>query len=340
MDTLSRLLGARPEIIVHDLHPDYVGTAVATAFAARHGIRRLAVQHHHAHGLACLAENGWNAPAIVVALDGTGYGPDGTIWGGEILTVDGPAFTRAACLRPRRLPGGDRAALEPWRMARSVLWESGPDGTPRPNRTERGPRNGASPLLPEHPLPAGIDPALVAGVDALLQLPSCPRTSSAGRLFDAAAAILGLRNLATFDGQAAMELEELAEQSADREAYPFAIGAGASAAQPAQIDLGPALCRLGTDRHVAAADRARRFHNTLIEAMTRSCRQVREQTSLNTVALSGGVFQNALVLEGLAAALAAQGFRVLTHEQVPANDGGLALGQAWYGVLAADRLLP
>jgi hydrogenase maturation protein HypF len=315
METLIRLLGARPEVIVHDLHPDYAGTAIAAEFATRHGLRRLAVQHHHAHGLACLAENGRAEPAIVVALDGTGYGLDGTIWGGEVLVVDGPRFTRAACLRPRPLPGGDRAALEPWRMALSVLRDD-PSG-------ESG-----------YPFTGGIDPRLVAGVDTLLRSPGCPQTSSAGRLFDAAAAILGLRNIASFDGQAAMELEELAAQSEDRDVYPFAIEPGASAGFPAQIDLGPALRSLRSDGHVPAADRARRFHNSLIEAVALTCSRVRDETAIDTVALSGGVFQNAIVLDGLAAALEARGFRVLAHERVPSNDGGLALGQAWFGVLA------
>jgi hydrogenase maturation protein HypF len=315
METLMRILGARPEIIVHDLHPDYVGTAIATEFAARHGLRRLAVQHHHAHGLACLADNGWAGPAIVVALDGTGYGVDGTIWGGEVLVVDGPRCIRAACLRPRPLPGGDRAALEPWRLALSVLREESPAA------------------LPGYAFLDRLDPSLVAGVDALLRSPGCPQTSSAGRLFDAAAAILGLRRVAGFDGQAAMELEELAARSVDGGAYPFTIEAGVSRDLPAQIDLGPALRAVWSDGHVAAADRARRFHTTLIAAMAMACARVRDEVGIDTVALSGGVFQNAIVLDGLAAALETRGFRVLTHERVPSNDGGLALGQAWFGVL-------
>jgi hydrogenase maturation protein HypF len=316
METLLRLLGARPEVVVHDLHPDYVGTAIATEFAARRGLRRLAVQHHHAHGLACLAENGWVEPAIVVALDGTGYGPDGTIWGGEILVVDGPRFVRAACLSPRPLPGGDRAALEPWRMALSVLHEDA---------------HGGGPPCGGHSFLQGIDAELIAGVHRLLLSPDCPRTSSAGRLFDAAAAILGLRRVASFDGQAAMELEELAAQSRDPAAYPFTVGRGSSSESPAYIDLGPAVRALSTDTRVASADRARRFHNTLVAAMAEACSRVRHETSIETVALSGGVLQNAIVLDGLVVALEALGCRVLTHRRVPPNDGGLALGQAWYG---------
>jgi hydrogenase maturation protein HypF len=319
METLIRLLGAHPEIVVHDLHPDYAGTAIATEFAARHGLRRLAVQHHHAHGLACLAENGWSRPAIVVALDGTGYGTDGTTWGGEILVVDGPRFVRTACLRPRPLPGGDRASLEPWRMALAVL-------------RDESHRAGSS--CAEFSFLDGLDPQLVGGVDTLLRSPGCPRTSSAGRLFDAAAAILGLRQVASFDGQAAMELEELAAQSGDREIYPFTVEPAAAPGSPALIDLGPALCRLLTDTHVARVDRARRFHTTLITAMAEACSRVRDDTSIETVALTGGVFQNAIILDGLAAALEDRGFCVLTAERVPPNDGGLALGQAWFGVLS------
>jgi hydrogenase maturation protein HypF len=330
MDTLVRLLGARPEVIVHDLHPDYAGTAIATEYAARHGLRRLAVQHHHAHGLACLAENGWNAPAIAVALDGTGYGPDGTIWGGEILVVDGPRYTRAACLRPRPLPGGDRAALEPWRMALAVLREGPGDGDPDGAGTGRAPLD-----LAQLPFLAGLDPRLVAGVDTIRRSPDCPRTSSAGRLFDAAAAILGLRQVASFDGQAAMELEELAAGGDDRAAYPFSLEPGAAPGSPLLIDLGPALHALLLDANIAASARARRFHTTMVAAVADACARVREETGLETVALGGGVFQNAIVLDGLAAVLADRGFRVLTASRVPPNDGGLALGQAWFGVLTS-----
>jgi hydrogenase maturation protein HypF len=341
METLLRLLGAHPEIIVHDLHPSYIGTAIAAEFAARHGMRPLAVQHHHAHGLACLAENGWSETAIVVALDGTGYGSDGTIWGGEILIVDGPRFVRAARLRPRPLPGGDRAVLEPWRMALSVLREDaqgiGPQRhEPRsmPGGVTRTDREASE--LAGHSFLRGLDPQLVAGVHTLLQARDCPRTSSAGRLFDAAAAILGLRSVASYDGQAAMELEELAALSEDRKAYPFTIEPASSSESPAGIDLGPALRALSTDTHVASADRARRFHTTLVAAVAEACSRVRHETSIETVALSGGVFQNTIVLDGLVVALETLGFRVLTHRRVPPNDGGLALGQAWYGVLVGN----
>ena len=341
METLLRLLGARPGIVVHDLHPDYTGTAIAAAFAGRRGLRRLAVQHHHAHGLACLAENGWGEPAIVVALDGTGYGSDGTIWGGEILVVDGPRFVRAACLRPRPLPGGDRAVLEPWRMALSVLREDARGALPQRGEPRSMPGHVAladreASGLAGRSFLQGLDPQLVAGVHTLLQSPGCPRTSSAGRLFDAAAAILGLRSVASYDGQAAMELEELAALSEDRKAYPFTIEPASSSQSPAGIDLGPALRALSTDTHVASADRARRFHTTLVAAMAEACTRVRQETSIETVALSGGVFQNAIVLDGLVVALETLGFRVLTHRRVPPNDGGLALGQAWYGVLVGN----
>lgn len=178
---------------------------------------------------------------------------------------------------------------------------------------------------------------LVAGVDTLLRSPGCPRTSSAGRLFDAAAAILGLCSTAGFDGQAAMELEELAVQSGDPGVYPFTVEPGSPAEAPARIDLGPALRGIWSDGHVPAPDRARRFHNTLIAAISLACSRVRVATAIDTVALSGGVFQNAIILDGLASALETGGFRVLTHDRLPSNDGGLALGQAWFGVLAAEH---
>jgi hydrogenase maturation protein HypF len=330
METMVRLLGATPEAIVHDLHPDYVGTALATEFAARHGLRHLAVQHHHAHGLACLAENRWSGPAIVVALDGTGYGTDGTTWGGEVLVVDGTSATRVAGLRSRPLPGGDRAALEPWRMALSVL-EGGTPGAPAetsPDPTAARTASGSPRYL------EGVDPVLLDGARRMLRSPTCPRTSSAGRLFDAATAILGVRRVANFDGQAAMELEELASASADRAAYPHL-----TSGTPLEIDLGPALAAMHAETGVAITDRARRFHTTMVAALEETCLRVRAATGIETVALSGGVFQNAIILEELASALAARGIRVLTHDRVPPNDGGLALGQAWYGLLAcADRL--
>jgi len=317
---LQALLGTRPVQVVHDAHPDYHSTRLAATLAAKLHCPRLEVQHHHAHALACLADNGWDEPALAIVLDGAGYGPDQTVWGGELLAVDGLDYERLAHLIPLPLPGGDRAAAEPWRMAAAVLHSRDPAAATQILRQ----------LVPREL----VSDAVLQGVLELCESGGAPWTTSAGRLFDAAASLLGLGHLTTFEGQAAMALEHAAAQSDTREIARYHLTSGVGNA-PLRIDLRPALAAPGDPSHAqGAAGRARILHNTLVEAFAEAATRARESTGLTAVVLSGGVLQNRLVHDGLVARLTGADFRVLVHRQVPPNDGGLSLGQAWAGVLA------
>ncbi|HWC36236.1 MAG TPA: carbamoyltransferase HypF [Mycobacteriales bacterium] len=293
---LERLFGIRPEVLAHDLHPEYLSTKWALD---QDGVDLEAVQHHHAHIASCLADNGQTAPVIGVAYDGLGYGSDATLWGGEIMRADLNGFTRLAHLRVVALPGG-RAIREPWRMAVSWL-DDAYDGEP----------------------PAGLavldrNPGW-ADVAALARSALAPRTSSIGRLFDAVAALCGLRDAVTYEGQAAIALEQAADPS-ETGCYPMPFD-GES------LD-GRVLIRAVVDdlrRDVAVPAIAGRFHESVAVATAAICATLRDASA--TVALSGGVFQNELLVSRLAARLEADGFRVLTHRQVPCNDGGISLGQ-------------
>lgn len=303
------LFAFEPEVFVHDLHPAYATTEYARQRQrdAGPGARLLAVQHHHAHMASCMAENGLRGPAIGVTFDGTGYGGDGSLWGGEFLVGDYRSVRRAAHLRAVPLPGGEQAIREPWRMAVAHLLDCGED--------------------PERLVP-GLQPTafriLRRMIDARL---NSPVTSSAGRLFDAVAALVGLRRDVTFEGQAAMELEWLAGASDATDAYPFAVeteeGGGLV------VDTRP-LVRAVSDA-LRSGDPgplvARRFHNTVGEVIVRVTAHLRDTTGLPDVVLTGGVFQNALLLEMARRRLEELGLAVHTHARVPANDGGLALGQ-------------
>ncbi|SFR02546.1 hydrogenase maturation protein HypF [Lentzea waywayandensis] len=297
----QRLFGITPRVVAHDLHPDYLSTRYAGELD---DVDLIGVQHHHAHIASCLADNGETGPVIGVAFDGTGYGPDGTIWGGEFLVADLSGYERAGHLRPVPLPGGDAAVRQPWRMAAAYL------------------PNADLPVTRRHKTQWAAVVAMARnGVNA-------PLTSSAGRLFDAAAALLDVRDEITYEGQAAIELEQCADPSTS-EGYPAAVHDlvvhGEDLLHAIVADL-----HAGVDRAVIAA----RFHNGLADAVVTCCARLREHTGLQTVALSGGVFQNALLLRRTAAGLRRRGFRVLTHQRVPANDGGISLGQA---VVAARR---
>ena len=350
-----RLFRLEPHIVAYDLHPEYLATKMARErWGADPAMRLVGVQHHHAHIASCLVDNGRSGPAIGVALDGTGYGTDGTIWGGELLVADLQGFRRVGHLAPFPLPGGEAAIRRPYRAGLGLL------------------------------LAAGIDPATWPG---LAQVPSkeveavrrqvaqglnAPITTSAGRLFDAVAALIGVRGVVTYEAQAAMELEALAAGEDIGQAYPFAVmlqpppsplwgegracpeqgegvrggvrhedsyappspsphpspfeGEGASWA----IDWRPMLEALLADlrARVPAARMSARFHAGLAQAVACAVSQVAAQTGLRTVALSGGCFQNRLLLAETRRALQAEGLEVLVHRQVPANDGGVALGQA------------
>ncbi|MCW3056786.1 MAG: Carbamoyltransferase [Solirubrobacterales bacterium] len=304
------LFATTPELVAHDLHPDYLSTAYALA---REDVELLGVQHHHAHLAAVLAEHHEPGPAVGAIFDGTGYGTDGTAWGGELLVGDLAGFRRAAHLRPAALPGGDRAVREPWRMA--CAWLAQTTG---------------------QKLPA-IPPALERRVEeqrwqAVAQIAEAgvasPLTTSVGRLCDAVAALCGVRAEVTYEGQAAIELEAIADPHERRGyAMPYADG---------QLDPRPAIVELTADLAGGAgpATVAARFHNALAAATANACTAVAADAGVSIVVLAGGVFQNRLLLEGVASRLEDAGLRVLTPERLPPNDGAISFGQA---AIAAAR---
>lgn len=319
------LFDIRPQAIVHDLHPEYASTDYARRRAAEEGVELIAVQHHHAHLASCLAEHGLDEPVIGVTFDGTGLGTDGAIWGGEFLVGDTLRFTRMTHLRYVRMPGGDRAVREPWRMAVAHLLDAGCDPA--------GVR-GAWRKLP------ASDPSTEAGSfrhETLEQMIErgfhAPWTSSMGRLFDAVAAIAGVRTHAGFEAQAAMELEWLATGVQRDGAYPFEL-------RPDVVDTRPLIRAVVQDvqRQTSEAVVARRFHSTVVEIIAAVCARIRSETKLDAVALSGGVFMNALLQSEASTRLAAEGFRVYRHRRVPPGDGGLCLGQLAIGAAVLTEL--
>jgi hydrogenase maturation protein HypF len=296
---LERLYDARPVSVACDLHPDYL----STKFARQLGVPVREVQHHFAHVVSCMAENGLEGPVLGVAWDGTGYGTDGTIWGGEFLLATRRGFERVAHLRQFRLPGGDSAVREPRRCAAGLLYEIFGEQAPSVKGFSR--------------------PELQIVWQMLHKFVNSPESSSAGRLFDAAAAIAGLRQETRYEGQAAMEWEFAAEAAGTDEAYPFGIRDGQS---PLVIDWEPMIRAMLDDVAVnkPVGQLAAKFHNALAEMIVAVARRVgREQ-----VVLSGGCFQNRYLTERAVRRLEEENFRAYWHQRVPPNDGGIALGQA------------
>jgi hydrogenase maturation protein HypF len=309
VEHFRRLFAVSPQVVAHDLHPEYLSTKYALELdeAELEG-----VQHHHAHVAACLADNGEPGPVIGVAFDGLGFGADGTIWGGELLVADLEGFRRAGHLEVVPMPGGAAAIREPWRMA--AAWLDAAFGG----------------QVPERLAVVGRNRDRWERVLALARSGTAsPVTSSAGRLFDAVAAILGVRDAVNYEGQAAVELEQLADPG-EPGAYPARItgpGGDGSPLRLAGTDLVRAVVeelQAGVPAPLVAA----RFHNGLAGATVAACQALREATGLETVALSGGVFQNLLLLDRTVTTLEQSGFRVLVHSRVPPNDGGISLGQA------------
>ncbi len=301
VEHLCRVLDVQPRAVAHDLHPDFFSTRFAAAYAQQHGLRCHAVQHHHAHIAAIAAEHGVREPLLGLALDGVGLGDDGAAWGGELLRVDGGACQRLGHLRPLALPGGEVAAREPWRLAAAVLHALG-----------RGDEIEAR--WPERPAAAPVAQMLQHGL-------RCPPSSSLGRCFDAAAALLGVREVQAFEGQAPMLLEALVH-----DAPAPAIGL-VELGSSGQLDPLPLLARLADEPDAARG--ATLFHAELVDGLARWAAQAAESTGLRAVALGGGCFLNARLSAGLVAALQARGLQALQARQAPPNDGGIALGQAW-----------
>lgn len=305
---LLEVLEIAPAQVACDLHPDFHSSRFAAEFAARAGLPLVAVQHHHAHVAAVAAEHGLAGPVLGLALDGVGLGSDGGAWGGELLQVAAGRSERLAHVRPLPLPGGDRAAREPWRMAAAALFEA------------RGP-GAVAERFPGRP-GAALAELLERGVH-------CPPSSSMGRWFDAAAGLLEVRRVSAFEGQAAMLLEGLAEAhgpvAADVEGFRI-DGFG-------RLDLLPLLTRLSGERDAPFG--AALFHATLVAALGEWVAGQSRRTGVTDVVLAGGCFLNRLLSEGLAENLARHHIRVHRACRLPPNDGGLSLGQAWTAIQQA-----
>jgi len=325
---MQDILEFAPQGVACDLHPDYL----STRFAEKLGLPLFRVQHHHAHAAAVMAEHGLAEETLAVILDGSGYGPDGTVWGGEILLAGLTSFTRLASLEEMMLPGGDAAAREPWRMAMAALWAA-----------YRGEE-----LTPEALVPAlaGIAAGKRDGLRQMMEKKiNTPLTSSCGRLFDAVAALLGLRLMADYEGQAAMELEALAARAAGND-RPDRVR-DAAGHLPVELAAGPARLLIRTvpmiramvravEQRQDSAGLALAFHRWLAESITCAVQSLGKRHGKKNVVLGGGCMQNGLLLAGLDESLRTAGFQVFAGEKAPANDGGLALGQA---VVAGMRQL-
>ena len=316
----QRLFAVTPEIIAHDLHPDYLSTGYALERAAGESqpIELIGVQHHHAHLAACLAEHGERGPAVGVIFDGSGHGTDGTVWGGELLVGDLCEFERAGNLRAVRLPGGDRAVNEPWRMACAWLTEAqaGSDLSTSPGALIE--------LVTEERWET---------IARLSRSELAPLTTSMGRLFDAVAALCGVRATVTYEGQAAIELEGIVDPG-ERGEYPIEL-----TERDGVLELDPRRAVLAVAREHAAGvplgTVAARFHTGIAQATVEASQRIAGARGLDTVVLSGGVFQNRTLLESVVNRLRATGLRVLFPRRLPPNDGGISYGQA---AVAAARL--
>lgn len=311
---LAQIMEIKPKLVACDQHPDYL----STRFAEETGLPLVRVQHHHAHLAACMAENGLAGEVIGVIFDGTGQGDDGTVWGGEFLVGGYQEVQRWGHLRQVRLPGGDRAARESWRMVLAWLYD------------RLGEQVWSLPVLPQRAVDE--QKLLIAMLERGI---NSPLTSSVGRLFDVAALLTGAAFCNHFDGQAGMALESLAE-TASRVATLPKVTVQARANGMLQLDVTDLLLGL-CDGDGTPAERALGFHSALAAAVGATVGRIRELTGLNRVVLSGGVFQNRLLTELVYTSLTARGFEVYSHRLVPPNDGGIALGQAAVAAHAGQR---
>ncbi len=312
LEKMTRLFHVTPQAIAHDMHPHYMSTRMALASEIEH---KMAVQHHHAHIASCMVENHLRGDVIGVALDGTGYGTDGKIWGGEFFTANLAGFSRRAHLRYVALPGGDAAIRQPWRMALSYLCDT------------------FGSAVPDVPCLRAIPPKQLDIVTAMISSQiQTVETSSCGRLFDAITALVGLSSEVTFEGQAAIGLESIAFPGIT-ERYEFEIHDGDSMT----IDFRPAIRAIVDDlaSGIAAGEISARFHNTLSAATVETCCRIRDTSGLDRVCLSGGSIQNIVLLHRTVLQLRRHDFQVFLHSLVPSNDGGISLGQA---AIACERI--
>ena len=321
VERFSTLFSFTPKAVIYDLHPGYRSTFHAKSM----GIPTLPVQHHHAHIASCLAENGEMDPVIGFSFDGTGYGDDGTIWGGEVFVADLLGYNRKLHLKYIPLPGGDKAVLEPWRTALAAL------------KTSFGGSSGSSagssvPL--EMPFLREIDPSKAEMILNMIDKKiNTPLTSSMGRLFDAAAAMLGLCSFSTFEAEGPIRLEALAGEAVN-EFYPlpFSLDSG-------EIDTAELIVEMSRDilKGTRTSVIASQFHNSIIRLVLNAAAALKKETGINKTALSGGVFNNRRILTGCEQILKENGFTVLTQSKIPCGDGGLSLGQLAVGAAKLAR---
>lgn len=314
VEHFERLFRVEPEAIAYDMHPNHLATRYALERAEREGLPTVAVQHHHAHVAACMAEHGLNEPVIGAAFDGTGYGEDGAIWGGEFLIAGYTSYQRAAHLEYFPLPGGDAAIKRPARTALALLWSLGIDWDER--------------LAPVKEFCAEDLVALRVQLEKKI---NAPMTSSMGRLFDAAAALAGVRQKVNYEGQAAIEFEALADEA---EAGMYAFGLNQD-----KVEVRSVVEALMKDvlAGIPIPKISARFHNGLAESVRGTVEKIGLDTGIRSVVLSGGVWQNVTLLRRTLRLLREDGFVVYIHREVPTNDGGLSLGQA---AIAANKFRP
>jgi hydrogenase maturation protein HypF len=316
IDHMKRILGIDPKILAYDLHPDYLSTRYA---CEQDGVQKIQVQHHHAHIVSCMTENGIEGPVVGLSFDGTGYGTDGSIWGGEILIAETDQFTRVAQLSYVPMPGAAAAIKEPWRMGVSYLYDAYGDSLWELNL----------------PMLRRIDEKKVRIIlEMISKKINSPNTSSLGRFFDGISAILGIKNQVFFEGQAAMELEMLADQCT-KKTYEYGWLSG----EVRKVLLQPIVIGVVRDleKGIHPSEISSRFHMTLIHLFAQLCEVIRKEHGLNRVVLGGGVFQNSLLLTGLIEALEKNNFQVFSQRLVPTNDGGISLGQAMVAAAVARR---
>lgn len=340
IDHLQKIMDIEPDIIAHDMHPGYMSIRYAqNRFEGSSGkIKHIVpVQHHHAHAAACMAENSLEGEVVAIILDGAGYGPDGNIWGGEILTCTYENFVRKAHLSYVPMPGGDKAVLEPWRMAVSFLFAIYGEGF----------RDLDIRFIQE------MDRAKTGFIAGMIEKNlNSPLTSSTGRVFDALSSLLCIRHGISYESQAAMELEFMASGSSTEQAYPFLLaqaepggpgterkGGGSGGGEPClEIDLKPCIREIVKDLMQEKLDLSdacfsremisRKFHNTVIESFCEAAVRICRETGIKRVVLSGGVFNNSLIFKGMIKGLVEKKIKVYTHSRVPSGDGGICLGQA------------